>query len=96
MTEEFKDMVGAALDAAAKAMRPGDSPLPVHVIEAVVGCTIQECSLHLGKLADAFLQDWRESNKVNTYLEGLADGFDDAAWELLKVSGVVRVVDTDD
>jgi hypothetical protein len=27
---------GRALDAAGRAMRPGDAPLPVHVIEAVM------------------------------------------------------------
>lgn len=96
MTDEFKDMVGAALDVAAKAMRTNDGPIPVHIVEAIVGCTIQECSIHLGRYADVLFQDWREGLKIDAHLEGRADGFDDAAWELLRVSGVVKVMEVDD
>ena len=85
MTEEFKKMVGAALDAAAKAMQINDHPVPVHVIEAVVGCTIQECALIAGHVAES----------VGRTNYSAAEGADDVARELFVISGVIRVIDVD-
>lgn len=96
MTDEFRQMVGAAIDAMAKAHKPEDGHIPLHLVEVIVGCTIQECSLHIGKIAEGLIRDWRDGLKADTYLEGRADGYDDAAFELLKVSGAVKVMDSDD
>ena len=96
MNREYQDIVGSAIDAAAGAMRPGDAPIPLHVIQAVVDCTMQECSHHIGKMATSSFDRLREGLKVDSYLGGVSDGLDDAAWELLKLCGVVIVVDSED
>ena len=85
MTEEFKQMVGAAIDAAAKAMKTHDQPVPVHLVEAIVGCTIQECALVAGRVAES----------VGRTNYSAAEGADDVARELFVISGVIRVVDVD-
>lgn len=95
MTDEFKKILGSAIDAVAKTMRPGDGPIPLHCIEAIVGCVIQECALIAGEMANDWSSEWRKGLKCSSHLEGMSDGADDVHGRLLVISGAVKVIDVD-
>lgn len=87
MTDEFKKILGSAIDAVAKTMRPGDGPIPLHCIEAVVNQCLLDASRIASEVSDMHADEWKRLHKASEYLEGKSDGADDVSLQFLMITG---------